>query len=144
VRRLAVGLAALAALPFVYFLAHWALIEIGNEVVVLRTREPDGTWHSSRLWIVDDAGHAWLHGDAGSRWMRNLAAHPIVEVVRGGSTVQLRATPVPGPHPRIHERLREKYGIADWWVRLVGADRETTAPVRLERVEPDRASRAAR
>jgi hypothetical protein len=130
--------------PAVYVLAHWALIEIGNEVVVLRTQDPDGTWYSSRLWIVDDAGHAWLHGDRGSRWMRNLEARPIVEVDRGGRTVRLRATQLPGPHPRIHERLREKYGVADRWVRVIGADRESTAPVRLDPVDADERSRAAR
>jgi hypothetical protein len=138
VRRAAVALAVLAALALLYFLAHWALIEVGNEVVVLRTQEADGAWHESRLWIVDDGGYAWLHGDQRSRWMQNLAARPVVEVVRAGETARYRATPEPGPHPRIHERLRAKYGFADRWVRFVGADGPTTAPVRLERVEPER------
>ena len=85
-----------------------AVDERAGEVIVLRTEEPDGTWHESRLWIVDDEGYAWLHGDRGSRWMRNLDARPVVEVTRSGETARYRATQVPGPHPRIHERLRNE------------------------------------
>ena len=132
-RRLIVAFAAIVGVCAAYVLAHWALIEIGNEVIVLRTEERDGGWLETRLWIVDDGGVSWLHG-GDSRWMRNLKARPIVEVVRGGETHRYRATPVPGPHPRIHELLRAKYGVADWWVRFVGPDNESTTPVRLERV----------
>jgi hypothetical protein len=124
-------LAVLVGLCITYVLAHWALIETGREVIVLRTEEPDGRWYETRLWIVDDGATSWLHG-GNSRWMRNLKARPIVEIVRGGATHRYRATPVPGPHPRIHELLRAKYGIADRWVRLVGPDGESTMPVRLE------------
>jgi hypothetical protein len=67
-------------------------------------------------------------------WVRNLEARPIVEVTRLGATHRYRATAVPGPHPRIHELVRAKYGVADRWVRFVGADRETTLVVRLEQV----------
>jgi hypothetical protein len=134
-KRLALVLAAILFLALAYVLAHWALIEAGREVVVLRTEEPDGTWLESRLWIVDDGPVAWLHG-ADSRWMHNLEARPTVEVVRGGETHRYRATPVPGPHPRVHELLRSKYGSADRWVRLSGPDNERTRPVRLERLEP--------
>lgn len=119
-----------------YVLSHRALIETGREVIVLRTEEPDGRWLETRLWIVDDGGFAWLHGNADSRWMQNLEARPIVEVARAGETHRYRATQVPGPHPKLHERLREKYGVADWWVRTVGADGPSTRPVRLERLAP--------
>jgi hypothetical protein len=67
--------------------------------------------------------------------MRNLESRPIVEIVRGGEVARYRATQLPGPHPRIHEKLRQKYGFADRWVRLTGPDRPTTAPVRLERLQ---------
>jgi hypothetical protein len=127
-------LLVLAALALAYPLLHWALIEAGREVIVLRTEGDDGRWLETRLWIVDDGGAAWLHGDRESPWQRNLAARPTVEVVRAGRTQRFRATRVPGPHPRLHVLLREKYGIADVWVRLVGADRATTMPVRLDPV----------
>jgi hypothetical protein len=133
-RRVAVAAAAVVVLGLVYVVAHWALIETGREVIVLRTAQDDGSWLETRLWIVDDAPVSWLHGDTRSRWVRNLTARPVVEVSRAGETRRYRATPVPGPHPRVHELLRAKYGIADWWVRLVGSDRDTTVPVRLEEV----------
>jgi hypothetical protein len=133
-KRFAIILAAILGLGVAYVLAHWALIEVGREVIVLRTEEPDGGWLESRLWIVDDGGVSYLHG-GDSRWMHNLKARPIVEVERGGETRRYRAVPVPGPHPRIHELLRAKYGIADRWVRFVGPDKEYTMPVRLDPVE---------
>jgi len=114
-KRFAIILAAILGLGVAYVLAHWALIE-------------------GRLWIVDDGGVSYLHG-GDSGWMHNLKARPIVEVERGGETRRYRAVPVPGPHPRIHELLRAKYGIADRWVRFVGPDKEYTMPVRLDPVE---------
>jgi hypothetical protein len=133
-RRLAVVLASVVGLCAAYVLAHWALIEVGREVIVLRTEEPDGSWLETRLWIVDDGDVSWLHG-ADSRWMRNLKAKPVVEVERGGETRRYRAQAVPGPHPRVHELLRAKYGVADRWVRFVGPDNESTLPVRLDSLE---------
>jgi hypothetical protein len=134
VKRIAIAVAVVLGLALAYVAAHLALIEVGREVIVLRTENDDGTWRVTRLWIVDHDGAAWLHG-ADSEWMHNLRARPLVEVERAGETHRYRAMPVPGPHPEIHERLREKYGIADWWVRLMGPDRPSTMPVRLERVE---------
>jgi hypothetical protein len=133
-KRFAVVLIAIAGLCVAYLLAHWALIEVGREVIVLRTQEADGGFLESRLWIVDDGAVSWLHG-GDSRWMRNLKARPIVEIERGGKTHRYRAKPVPGPHPRLHELLRAKYGVADRWVRLVGPDNESTTPVRLDRLD---------
>ena len=130
-RPLAIALGAIVGLCMAYVLAHWALIEVGREVITLRTQEPDGGWLETRLWIVDDGKISWMHG-GDSRWMHNLKAHPIVEIERGGETHRYRAQQVPGPHPRIHELLRAKYGVADRWVRFIGPDSESTAPVRLE------------
>jgi hypothetical protein len=133
-RRLVLVLLVLLGLGAAYGLAHWALIELCREVIVLRTQDEDGGWHVSRLWIVDDGGVAWLHG-GDSRWMRNLEARPIVEVERGGETRRYRAQAVAGPHPRIDELLRAKYGVADRWVRFVAPDGASTQVVRLEPLE---------
>jgi hypothetical protein len=133
-RRLVLVLLALLGLGAAYVLGHWALIEVGREVITLRTQDEDGGWHQSRLWIVDDGGFAWLHG-GDSHWMRNLEARPIVEVERAGATARYRAHVVAGPHPRLDELLRAKYGVADRWVRFVGPDGESTRAVRLEPLE---------
>jgi hypothetical protein len=131
-RRWLVIPAVLVLLAIAYVIAHLTLIETGREVVVLRTEEDGGAWLETRLWIVDDAGVSWLHGNRGSEWMQNLEEHPVVELDRGGERRRYRATPVPGPHPRIHELLRAKYGLADRWVRFVGPDGESTTPIRLD------------
>jgi len=119
------------ALAALVVLAHLAFIEIGREVVTLRTPLPDGTWKETRLWIVDDGGSAWLHS-AGADWIERFAGNPVVEVKRGDVTLSYTAHAVPGPHPRIHELLREKYGLADRWVRWIAPDDEDTVPVRLD------------
>ncbi len=134
-RRIAIVVAAVFGLCAAYVAAHWALIEVGREVIVLRTENPGGGWLETRLWIVDDGSVSWLHG-GDSAWMRNLRARPIVEIERAGETHRYRADAVPGPHPKLHELLRAKYGVADRWVRFVGPDNESTTPVRLERLEP--------
>ena len=125
--------ASLAALAGAVVVAHLALIEVGREVVTLRTQRTDGSWKSARLWAVDDAGSVWLHS-AGDDWLPRFA-NPEVELERGGDTRRYRASPVPGPHPRIHELLRAKYGIADRWVRFTGPDDETVCVVRLDPIE---------
>ncbi len=123
-------LIAAAAAAFVV-LAHLAFIEVGRDVVTLRTQRADGTWQETRLWIVDDAGSSWLHS-AGPEWARRFAGDPVVEVERNGEIARYRAHAVPGPHPRIHQLLREKYGLADRWVRFLAPDDDQTLAVRLD------------
>ena len=130
-RRLALGAVVLLFAIVVVVLAHMAFIEIGHEVVTLRTQRPDGSWQKTRLWIVDEGGASWLHS-AGARWVARFAGDPIVEVERGGVVRRYRAHAVPGPHPEIDRLLREKYGIADRWVRFIAPDGESTVPVRLD------------
>lgn len=125
------ALGLLAALTLLVGIAHFALIEIGHEVVTLRTERPDGTWQSTRLWIVDDGGSAWLHS-AGAAWAKRFEGDPVVEVVRGENVMRYRAHPVPGPHPRVDALLREKYGVADRWVRFIAPDGDSVLVVRLD------------
>jgi hypothetical protein len=133
-KRFGIVLGAVIGLVAAYLLAHWALIEVGREVIVLRTQEAGGGWLETRLWIVDDGDVSWLHG-ADSRWMHNLEARPVVEIERAGAIRRYRAEAVPCPQPRVHELLREKYGLADRWVRFVGPDDDATKSVRLSPLE---------
>ena len=59
-KTLVVALATLIGLAIALVLAHLAFIEIGREVVTLRTPLPDGGWKETRLWVVDDEGATWL------------------------------------------------------------------------------------
>jgi hypothetical protein len=130
-KRLLITFAALCGAAIAVVLAHLAFIEIGREVATLRTERADGSWQETRLWIVDDGVSAWLHS-GGDAWLGRFDGDPIVELKRGGETLRYRAHAVPGPHPDVDRLLREKYGLADRWVRFIGPDNETAVAVRLD------------
>jgi hypothetical protein len=130
-RRLLLGTAIIVVVATLSVLGHLAFIEIGREVVTLRTQRSDGTWQETRLWIVDDGGSSWLHS-GGADWLRRFEGIPVVELEREGQIRRYRAHAVPGPHPRVDQLLREKYGLADRWVRFISPDNEETVAVRLD------------
>jgi hypothetical protein len=127
-----------------FVLAHMALIEVGREVVVVDEPTPAGGVRKARLWLVDQGPYSWIHpGGANARWwVQHMDANPIVEIYRHGETRRYRATPDPNADAKVHQLLREKYGVADMWVRfLTGSDTRaglingkkcTTVPIRLE------------
>ena len=146
-KRALIAVAIGGGLCVAYVLAHLALIEVGREVVVVHEPTPTGPARKARLWIVDEGQDSWIHpGNANAQWwVKNMDAHPIVEIERSGITRQYRATPDPEAHARVHQLLREKYGVADVWVRfLAGTDTQSglltsgekckTIPIRLEPV----------
>ena len=143
-RKLITAVAVIAGVIAALVGAQFALIEIGNEVVVVHEPTPSGAIHRSRLWIVDDGGVSWIHpGNANAQWwVQHMDANAIVEVERGGKTGLYRAHADPAADPKVHRLMRQKYGFADWWVRfLTGTDSYpglltrkncTTVPIRLE------------
>jgi len=130
-KRVLLGIVALAAAAAVLVLGHLAVIEIGREVVTLRTQRADGTWQQTRLWIVDEGASSWLHS-AGADWLARFEGDPVVELERAGAVRKYRAHAAPGPHPQVDRLLREKYGLADRWVRTLAPDTDDTIAVRLD------------
>ena len=133
-KRLLITFAALCGAAVAVVLAHLAFIEVGREVVTLRTERADGSWQETRLWIVDDGVSSWLHS-GGDAWLTRFDDDPIVELQRGGQTLIYRAHAVPGPHPDVDRLLREKYGLADRWVRLISPDNKSVVAVRLDPID---------
>jgi hypothetical protein len=136
-KRILTIVLALLGLLLVFGMSIMAASESGDEIVVLHTTDADGVSHETRLWVVDDAGHAWLRaGQPGSGWYLRLEAQPQVEVERGSESGRFNAIPVPdaATRDRIHALMRAKYGFADRWVSLLG-DRSLSTAVRLDPIE---------
>jgi hypothetical protein len=103
-----------------------------GEVVVLRTTDPAGAPQETRLWVVDDAGHAWLRsGNDGASWYRNLSERPDVEVVRGSETLRARAVPQVDARARVNDLMLAKYGWADRFIGFLFG-RDDSIPIRLD------------
>ena len=106
----------------------------GHEVVVLRTRAPDGATRETRTWVADDDGAVWIESATPERpFFQQLLAHPDVDLERGGVVRRYHAVPVPNPdgHERIRALLAQKYGWADWWIGLL-TDTSRSVAVRLD------------
>lgn len=86
-RRLLRASAIVVVGALLLVLGHLAFIEIGREVVTLRTQRPDGTWHTTRLWVVEDAGSLWLRS-GGAGWTERFEGDPVVEIERGGDVLR--------------------------------------------------------
>ena len=112
--------------------------ELGGEIVTLHTNTPDGE-AETRIWVVDDMGHAWLRaGTPGNGWLHRIDANPDVVVERAGQSTRFRAVPVrddPILRDRIHELMAQKYTWADRVVSLM-RDGSKSVPIRLDPVEP--------
>ena len=112
---------------------YFVMAESG-EVVVLATRDAAGA-HSTRVWVVDDAGFAWLRtGDPASPWLTRLRADPEVAVTRAGERREYRAVPVEdaATRDRVNALTLEKYGTAEKILRAVMMDPSGVTPIRLE------------
>ena len=108
--------------------------EQGGEVVTLLSFDPEGKGGETRLWVVDDAGHAWLRaGQPGSSWLQRIQRVPEVVMRRAGGEADYLAVPVPEPAAteRINALMRERYGLWDRWISLIHDDAQCIA-VRLD------------
>ena len=99
-----------------YALAEW------DEVVILHSRSEAGALEATHLWVVDDAGAAWLRSSGRERgWFVRVAAHPEVELERGGERRGYTAVVVDSPEAaaRVTKLMREKYGWIDALIEVV-------------------------
>jgi hypothetical protein len=106
-----------------------------TEVAVLRSFDPDGTPHDTKLWVVDHEGAPWVRvANPGREWFHRLAANPRAELVRGERVQVVVATAHDSAEVRaaLDQSFREKYGVTDWWYGLLL--RRDAIPVRLDPV----------
>ncbi len=132
------GLALALALAVVTLGVLYVAMAERVEVVVLHSHGEDGE-HETRLWVVDDAGHAWLRtGASNATWLPRIRSNPDVELERSGQTRAFRATVVDAPESvaRIDELMLAKYGWSEELLRASGADAGGHVAIRLEPREP--------
>jgi hypothetical protein len=106
----------------------------GQEVVVLRTKTPQGDVRRTRIWIAEEDGVVWIEAaDPSRKFYGDLQADPDAEIERGGEIYLYRAIPQPGPegHEKVRELLRRKYGWADRWVGAI-VDTSSSIGIRLD------------
>jgi hypothetical protein len=134
-RRARLGLAVLAALALLA--AGTFVAGEQTEVVVLRTFDPDGTPHETRMWVIDVGGVPWVRVASARRgWYQRLLAEPRVELVRGGRAEPRLARPSTDPtvSRAVDEAFAQKYGLVDAWYGLLL--RHDPVPIRLEPSPP--------
>jgi hypothetical protein len=118
----------------VAFIAVTLVALEGREVVVIRTRDANGTEHATRTWIADADGAVWIEAANPERpFLHDLEREPTLVLDRRGVPLDCHASIVPNPagHARIRRLLADKYGWADCWIAMV-ADTERSLAVRLD------------
>jgi hypothetical protein len=140
-RALRNGLVAVVAFVLLAF-ALDAIVGVAQpafepaEEGALRTFDPDGAPHESRLVVVDDGATLWLHSGHHFRgWYERLLRNPDVELARaGGAFAPYRAVPIDTPESeaRITELMKQRTGALPFYMirtLLLFAD---VKPVRLD------------
>jgi hypothetical protein len=111
---LAGALALLAALTFV-------LGEIVPTAVIY-TRDANGAWIGTEVWVVDYDGDPWIRvARPDRRWFRRLQVDPRVELERDGLRSPYTAIPHHDRDARlvIDAAFSEQNGPIDWWYGLL-------------------------
>lgn len=124
---LALGLVALGGL-------YVAMAE-RVEVVVLHHHGAGGDEQKTRLWVVDDAGHAWLRtGRSNASWLPRVRSKPAVELERGGETLPFTAVVLDdaASAARVNALSLAKYGWSEQLLRSLGTDPRGQIAIRLD------------
>jgi hypothetical protein len=112
-----------------------------GEVVTLHTRDGDGEWQPTPLWVVDFGDASYLRAGApdGSGWVTRLRADPQVRLERSGKVEDVRLVEEAPQLQAVHAAMAAKYGWADDFVAIMSGDRTQSLALRIEVVgEPSR------
>lgn len=104
-----------------------------GEVVELHTKDADGAWHTTPLWIVESDGLEYLRaGQPGADWLARVRANPdAVRLERNGTLREVRLTEEVSERDRINRDMHDRYGWADTYVGLFRSPEEAV-PLRVE------------
>jgi hypothetical protein len=125
-------------LPFAIFIALSIITAtpLVGEVVTLHTRDADGEWQTTPLWVVDLDSASYLRAGTpdGSGWVTRMRANPQVRLERSGAIEDVQLVEVPPQLQAVHLAMAEKYGWADDFVALMSGDRTKSLALRIDGV----------
>ena len=130
----------LISIAIVYGVLMFGLSELGGEVATLVRLEADGSNKNIRVWIVDADNKSWIeHGDSESYWIQGLVNDSGIFIIREGEEQKYLAFDDRDSHDVYHKLRREKYGLADKMLDILGfgaTSKENCEgiPVRLEKI----------
>lgn len=104
------------------------------EVVVVHTHDAAGD-HATRVWVVDDAGHAWLRtGADNATWLARLRARPEIELERGSAMQPFTAVVLEDDASvaRVNALSLEKYGWSESLLRAITPSGSRQVAIRLD------------
>jgi len=121
-------------LPLLVLGALYGIRNFSGEVATLYTTDPEGQTHTTRVWVVDHGHELWIRSlDPTSPWLDNLIRQPDVQLRRGESITDYRATPHTERRTRVNALMAEHYGWAEWLLSRF-EDRDQAVPVYLDPV----------
>ena len=119
-------------IPVLIVAALYGIRNFTGEVVTLYTTDGEGKTYSSRIWVVDHGHQVWVRSlDPTSPWLDRLIRRPDVQLRRGESIADYRATPFANRRARINALMAERYGWAEWILSRI-EDRDEAIPVYLD------------
>jgi hypothetical protein len=119
-------------IPVLIVAALYGIRNFTGEVVTLYTTDGEGKTHSSRIWVVDHGHQVWVRSlDPTSPWLDRLIRQPDVQLRRGESIADYRATPFANRRTRINALMAERYGWVEWFLSRI-EDRDDSVPVYLD------------
>lgn len=132
--RILKGIALTLAMLVVGLVGLYFAMAERVEVVVLHSHGADGD-HETRVWVVDDAGHAWLRtGASNATWLPRIRSNPAIELERSSQTDAYDAVVIddPATAARINQRTLEKYGWSEELLRSMGTNPTGQVAIRLD------------
>jgi len=127
-----VSTAKFLMLPLLVVGALFGIRNYSGEVAVLYTTDADGKTYTTRIWVVDHGHELWIRSlDPTSPWLDRLIQRPDVQLRRGGTLADYRATPHTERRARVNDLMAERYSWAEWILSRF-EDRDHVVPVYLD------------
>lgn len=122
----------LLMIPLLILGGLYAIRNFTGEVATLYTTDAEGHGYTTRIWVVDHGHETWIRSlDPTSDWLDRIINQPDVQLRRGGSIADFRATPHIDRRTRVNALMAERYGWAEWILSRIET-REAAVPVYLD------------